>query len=219
MNGIEKKIVYTNASAYKTSDADCERLVLGAMAKGMERIFVLPSSLPVVNRTRTDGIRVAVGVSYPSGAYEQAVKVHEIEDLLCSGEAFDEIYAVLAVGRYLSGYADECRAEMEAMAAAAGEKPVYFIMEAAVMTDGQKKEVVEMAAGAGARGIVASTGFAPYDIKMPGPEDIKTLAEAAAGKLEIIANGGIDSMEKIQDMLRAGAGLVCSADAYHILNG
>lgn len=219
MNGIEKKMIYSNASSYKISDADCERLVLGAMAKGIERVFVLPSSLPIVNRTRETGTRVAVGVSYPSGAYEQTVKVHEIKDLLSSGEEFDEIFAVLAVGRYLSGFSDECCAEMKAMISAAGKKPVYFIIEAAIMKDEQKKEIVEMAVQAGAAGLMASTGFAPYDIKMPGLKDIKSLVDAAAGRIKIIANGGIDSMEKIQSMICQGADLVCSDDAYRILNG
>ncbi len=218
MNQLEKKMVYANAPVYKISDADCERLVLGAMAKGINRVFVLPSSLPAVNRVGDGTLKVCVGVAYPSGAYEKEVKRNEIDDLVRSGEHFDELYAVLAVGRLISGYADECFEEMRLMVETAQGKPVYFIIEAGMMSEAQKKEVVELAIKAGAKGIVASTDFVPYDLTFPQSEDIKILADAAAGRIRIVACGGIDTREKAEDMLEAGAELVCARNAFDILS-
>lgn len=218
MSQIEKKMIYSNAPIYKVSDADCERLMLGAMAKGIGKVLVLPASLPAVNWAGDGSVPICVGVAYPSGAYEKGVKRNEINDLMQSAEKFDEIYAVLAVGRYLSGYVDECREEMEEMVEAAGQKPIFFIIEAGMMSDAQKREIVDMAIKAGAKGIVASTDFVPYDIEMPIVENIRTLAAAAGGRLQIVACGGIDSREKAEAMLEAGADFVCSTHAFDFLN-
>lgn len=211
-----RRLIYSNASKYQVSDADCERLALAAMTAGIERILVLPSSLPVVNAVRSKTLKAVVAVSYPSGAYDKDTKIHEICDLVESHEKFDELYAVLAVGRYISGYVRECAEEMDAMIKAAKGHPIFFVIEAGMMNKEQKTQVVELAVEKGASGIVSSTDFVPYDIDLPDVSDIADLANAADGRLLIVANGQISHRETCNAMLQAGADYVCSTLAYEI---
>ena len=180
MKNIEEKMIYSNMSSYQVSDSDCEKLALAAIVSNIPTVAVTPASLPVINHIIKDSaLKAAVAVSYPSGAYSLSYKISEIQDLLDSTEHFDELYIVLAVGRYLSGYYKEAELEMVNFVKTAKNKPVKVIIEAGMMDKGQKKQICDMAIAAGVKGIVASTDFIPYDIVIPTVDDIQELKEAA----------------------------------------
>jgi len=217
MNKIEK-LNYSNVQTYKVGDMECQMLALKAIQKNIGTIVVGPTALPVVNKILkgNDSIKVAVTVAYPSGAYIVKAKIQEIEGLFEAGERFDELCVVMGVNRYLSGYAREAEEEIKQLKKAAGRVPVKLMIEAGLMTKEQKKEICDFAAAAGVEYIVASTGFTPYDLIFPTVEDIRELSAAAAGRLQIIACGEVDTKRRFLDMIQAGAAYVMTARAYEI---
>jgi deoxyribose-phosphate aldolase len=72
------------------------------------------------------------------------------------------------------------------------------------------------AAGAGIEGIVDTTGFAAYDVPFPTEEDLRRLVKAAGGKVKVLVNGGIDSVDKARRAIAAGAdgAIAVNIDAY-----
>jgi|GEM_PF-1406009 Deoxyribose-phosphate aldolase len=218
MKNIEKKMIYSNMSSYQVSDSDCEKLALAAIVSNISTVAVTPASLPAVNYIINDStVKVAVAASYPSGAYNLSYKISEIQDLLDSNEHFDELYIVLAVGRYLSGYYKEAELEMINFVKTAKEIPVKVIIEAGMMDKGQKRQMCDMAIASGVKGIVSSTDFIPYDIVLPTTDDIQELKEAAQNSLEIIACGQINTPEIAEKMFLAGADKICSTNAFEII--
>lgn len=219
--GLDQKIMpfleYSNIQEYKISDTDCENLALKAKLYGFDTIIVMPSALPIMEELLDDtNVKVAVAVAYPSGAYVLEAKMKEIEDIFETGYRFDELYVTLAVGRFLSGYEAEAVEEIKAFVEAARGKTVKLVVEASVMTKEQKKFICDTAEQAGIEYIVASTGFAPYDVPFPTEEDIKELAEAADGRVKIVACGGIDTKDKAIGMIEAGAAKICTTEAFKI---
>ncbi len=203
---MKEKIIATNIQAYKISDTDCENLCLKAKAYGIGKILVGPSSLPLVFRMlEGSGVEVCASIAYPSGAFFAEAKAGEITELEQLYPQLSAYYAVMAVGRFLSGYEAEARAEMEAVKKAAGQKAVYIVTEAKLLSGEQMQKLCGMAADAGIEGIVDTTGFAPYDIPFPAAEDTARLVKAANGSVKVICNSSIDTPEKAAAALEAGA--------------
>ena len=218
----EKKLIeildYSNIQEYKVDDEHCENLAFKAKEAGINTVVIGAASLPIVESIIGDtDIKIAVSVSYPSGAYILKSKVQEIEGLFEIGARFDEIYVVMGVGRYLSGYVEEARKELDAFVKAARGKTVKVVIEAGVMDKKQKKIVCDIAADTGVDYIVSSTDFKPYDVPFPTVQDIKDLKEAAAGRVKIIACGDINTKALVENMLDAGADRVCTTSAFEIV--
>lgn len=214
IDDIVSRIDYSNIQDYEVSDSNCENLVLKSKVYGFNTIVVGPSSLPIVEKIIEDSnIKIAVSIAYPSGAYLLDSKIEEIKDILEDDMRVDEFYIVMAVGRFLSGYVDEAREEINAFAKATGNKTVKLVIEASVMNKTQKKTICDMAAQAGVKYIVASTGFAAYDVPFPTGDDIADLVQAAAGRVKIIACGAIDTLEDACNMLNAGCERICTTKA------
>jgi deoxyribose-phosphate aldolase len=212
-------IDYSNIQSYKVTDADCENLALKAIVYGFGTVVVGPSSLSAIEEIlKGKNIKTAVSIAYPSGAYLLKSKTDEIKELLETKPYIDEFYAVLAVGRFLSGYADETRREIEGIVRAAGKRTVKIVIEAGIMDFTQKKTICDMVAEAGAEYIVASTGFIYYDVPIPTEYDIKELVEVAEGRIKIIACGGVDTADAAIKMLNAGADRICTEKAFEIIS-
>ena len=191
--------------AYRANEAGIGTVVIGA------------SSLSTVNSILgKTNVKIAVSVAYPSGAYIIKSKVQEIEGLFDIDARFDEIYVVLAVGRFLSGYEEQAREEVSAVVSAAKGKTVKLIIEAGVMNKVQKEKICDIAAEAGVEYIVASTGFEPYDVPFPTAKDIRELSRAADGRLKIVACGNIETLADAAEMIKVGADRVCTTKAFDI---
>ena len=203
---MKEKIIATNIQAYKISDTDCENLCLKARAYGIGKVLAGPSSLPLVfSMLEGSGIEVGASIAYPSGAYFAEAKAGEIEELEKVYPQLAAYYVVMALGRFLSGYEDEAREEMEAVKKAAGDKSVYIITEAKLLSDEQMRMLCEYAAASGIDGIVDTTGFAPYDVPFPSAKDTARLVKAANGSIKILSNSAIDTPDKAAAALKAGA--------------
>ncbi|MEH2958792.1 hypothetical protein [Candidatus Merdisoma sp. JLR.KK006] len=213
------KMEFSNIQLYEVSDMQIENLVLKAARTGAGVVVVGPSGVPVVSRVLTaeDRILVDCALSYPSGAYLTEQKVQEIEDVLEELPQINELYIVMQVGTYLSGHKDIMKEELVSLVKSAKGVPVKIVTEISAFSKEQMKEVCDAAATAGAKGIVISADFAPYDIPEPDIEQVKEFVEAAAGRFEVIGAGGVTDAKRFLAMLDAGVTRVNTPAAYEIL--
>lgn len=213
---LVERIDYSSIQQYIIRDNDCRVQAYNAREFGFNTVVAGATSVPYIREIIKDSdIKIAGTVSYPSGAYTAEFKVQEINDLLEYNKGIDEIYVVMAVGRYLSGYIKEAKNEIVSCVKAAGGRTVKLVIEAAVMSRQQKEVICSIAKEAGVDYIVSSTGFKPYDIPFPTIDDIRELVDVSQG-VKIIACGGIDSLEKVQEMIDAGVDRICTDKAYEI---
>ncbi len=202
---ILEKIVLTNIPNYDATDENCENLYYKAKANGIGRILVGPSSMKSIEGFAGRGVDVAVSIAYPSGAVCPQLKAQEIKDCEADSSIADMYVVAAAQGYFMSGHEDNLIEEMN-LCVKAVDKPVYFLIEAGEMPDGELESFCRNAKAAKVAGMILSTSFAPYDmLKRPDGNDIKRIKKAAGDNLEIIAAGDICSEEDIQSALSAGA--------------
>lgn len=200
-----KNICYSTMQDYIVSENDSELQCLKAAFEGVGSIAVLPTSLKHTAKYLKDSdVKVRAGISYPSGAYYPEIKAAEIAQILDAGYRPDEFLAVLAVGYFKSGYSDLLKDEIVACIKAAGEIPVSFILEAAVLDDAQLKEICGECKKAGAKAIVSSANFAPYGIALPKTADVARLVKAADG-LPVYAFSDVRDEKGLNELFEAGA--------------
>ena len=91
--------------------------------------------------------------------------------------------------------------------AAATDRPVYFIIEAADLAEDRLAFLIDTAKKAGLAGLVLSTAFAPYDVLAdPDAALIRKIRALAGDSLEIIAAGrNLNTRQKAEEALDAGA--------------
>lgn len=204
---MKKKIILTNIPNYYVTDENCENLYYKALANGIERVVIGPSSMKAVEEFASRGIKTGITIAYPSGAVCPELKAQEMKDCEKISAIADMYFVTAAVGYFMSGHEDNLAREMN-LCVHAADKPVYFIIEAAEMGDQYLKSLCDMAKKEKVKGILLSTAFGPYDIRKPGVEDVKRVKQYVKDELEVIASGIIETEEDVQAMIEAGADAV-----------
>ncbi len=213
-------IDYSNIPLYEVRDADVELLALKAIRHKVGSVVISPSSLSIANRCLADAeVKIAVSVSYPSGAYPVEAKQDEIEELLSLGYRIDELYLVMSVGSFLSGHYEHTRKELVMFASAAAGRTTKVVTELGYLSREQIRLFARMAADAGIKAIVTSTSFVQYDITLPTPQHVQELVEASAGKASVVAAGEINTWSKAREFLDAGADRIFTVDLEGVLAG
>jgi deoxyribose-phosphate aldolase len=217
---LAARIDYSNIPLYEVRDADVELMALKAVRYSVGAVVVSPSSLAIADRWLAgSAVKIAVSVSYPSGAYLAEAKQGEIEELLSLGHRIDELYMVMAVGTFLSGHYEQTRKELVMFASAAAGRTTKVVTELAHLSREQRKLLARMAADAGINAIVTSTSFVQYDITLPTAQDVRELVEAAAGEVAVVAAGGINTWSKAREFLDAGADRIFAVELEGVLAG
>ena len=214
---MKNTLCYSTMQEYILTTNDAELQCLKALHYGIGSVAVLPTSLVYTdNYLKGTDVKIKVGISYPSGAYYPDIKSGEIKLLLNKGYHVDEFIVVLAVGHYKSGYKDMLVEEIEECIKAAAGIPVSFVLEAAVLDDGQLKEICDVCKEKGAKAIVSSANFAPYGIKLPTAADVKRLV-AAAGELPVYAFASVKDKKEYEELAATGAAEIIVDNIENIL--
>lgn len=211
-----KKIILTNIPNYYVTDENCENLYYKALANGIERVIIGPSSMKTVEELSSRGVKTGVTIAYPSGTVCPEMKAQEIKDCEGSSSVADMYFVTAAQGYFMSGHEDNLRQEMK-LCVEAADKPVYFIIETAEMSEEYLEKFCRTAIEERVSGVVLSTAFEPYDVKRPDAGDIKRIRKYSGDQLEIIASGDIRTEEKIKEMLDAGADAVMVNEKFKIV--
>ena len=199
-----KKIILTNIPNYYVTDENCENLYYKALANGIGRVIIGPSSMKSVEALSSRGVKAGVTVAYPSGTVCPELKAQEIKDCEALSSVADMYFVTAAQGYFMSGHEDNLRQEMK-LCVSASDKPVYFIIEVAEMPDEYLEKFCRIAEEENVSGILLSTAFMAYDVKRPNVSEVKRIKKYAGDQLEIIAAGDIQTAEEVKELLAAGA--------------
>jgi deoxyribose-phosphate aldolase len=88
------------------------------------------------------------------------------------------------------------------------------IVETALLTGAEKRRAAEIVAASGADFVKTSTGFGPGGATI---EDVRLLAEVAAGRCRVKASGGIRDLAAARAMIAAGAARLGTSSGRAIL--
>lgn len=158
------------------------------------------------------GIKTVAVVGFPHGGNTTATKVAETRQAVASGA--DEIDMVVDIGALRERQTGAVFSEIRAVVEAAEGRPVKVIIEAAYLTDAEKRLACRLSARAGAVYVKTSTGFAAGGATVA---DVALMRRVLPHWIRIKAAGGIKTYIDALALLRAGADLIGTSHTEAIL--
>jgi deoxyribose-phosphate aldolase len=143
-------------------------------------------------------IRLVTVAGFPHGTSTPRIKAAEAAAAVEEGAA--EVDMVMSAGQLRSGGDRAVVAEIAAVVRACAGLPVKVIVEAAQLTDAERRRAAVCCRDGGAAFVKTSTGFGPGGAT---PEDVRLLA--AASGLPVKAAGGIRTLAQAEALVAAGA--------------
>jgi len=157
-------------------------------------------------------VKTCTVVGFPCGYNALQQKITEAADLVVQGA--EEIDMVIHLGRLLEGNWQAVREEITQVVLAARPALVKVIIECCYLNADQMRQATEQVKQAGAAFVKTSTGFGPSGAKV---EDVRILANTAAGCIGVKAAGGIRDLDRCAAMLAAGATRIGTSSGVAIL--
>jgi deoxyribose-phosphate aldolase len=147
-------------------------------------------------------VKVDTVIGFPLGATLPQVKAYEAEQALLAGA--QEVDMVLNVGALKDGEDGLVQADIADVVRACRSRRALckVIIEAALLTEGEKVRACRLAQAAGADFVKTSTGFGPGGATV---EDVALMRRIVGPEMGIKAAGGIRSYETALAMIQAGA--------------
>lgn len=199
----------------EATEAQVRRLCAEAAEHGFACAMVNPVWVPTAASTlRGTAARVGTVLGFPLGASLTATKVAEACHAAQAGAR--DLDMVLAIGALRSGLyravADDIRSVAEA---AHGEGAILkVILEAALLTEDEKRTAAELSVEAGADFVKTSTGFSTGGAT---PADVRLLRAVVGTRCGVKASGGIRSLADALAMAEAGANRIGASASAAIL--
>lgn len=162
---------------------------------------------------RGSGIRTASFIDFPLGTMTSAGKAYEAARLVQEGA--DELDLMPNVGFLLSGMEKEYAEDIRGVVQAAGRIPVKIMLELPLLNQAQRQRAVALSLEAGVAFLKNASGGA---VGVATTEDIRFLRRLAPPGIGVKASGGIKTAQQVRDLLNAGADLVGTSAAAHIVN-
>jgi deoxyribose-phosphate aldolase len=170
--------------------------------------------VPLVAReVRGTDIKVCSIAGFPLGAVDTEVKAFEAGRAVKAGA--HEIDMVMNVGALKSGELDFVRDDVARVVKACGAGIVVkVIIEAALLTDDEKRRACALAVDAGAHFVKTSTGFGP-----PGASvrDVEIMRQTVGPDFGVKASAGIRTAAFALELVRAGANRIGSSASVVIM--
>jgi deoxyribose-phosphate aldolase len=155
------------------------------------------------------GPKLIAAIGFPFGALPAELKQAEAEWAASQGaEELDVVpdFRALANGT-ITAFADE-------IGALCGlGLPLRVVLDMARLTEDQLALAVEAAIDAGATGVQTGNGFGPAC----HPEQVKQLVGLCRKRCAIKAAGGIHSIDRVTELIEAGADLLGTSSAPQLL--
>ena len=167
-------------------------------------VCVNPTYVPLAaRRLKSSSVVVCSVVGFPFGSHMPEIKALEARRAIRDGAR--EIDMVVNIGAVKSGDDELVYRDIRAVADACrdGSAVSKVILETAMLTDEQKKQVCGIARRAQADFVKTSTGYGGGGATA---HDVALMAEAVRDtRIGVKASGGIRTYEDAQKMIRAGA--------------
>lgn len=155
---------------------------------------------------------VASVVGFPHGCERTDTKV--LATRLAVGEGAREIDMVMNLGA-LRGDTRLVASDVASVVRAAAGAPVKVIIEAAALTDDEKRLACRLVVEAGAAFVKTSTGFHPAG--GASLADVRLMRNAVGPSIGVKASGGIRSLADTLAMIDAGANRIGTSSSAAIL--
>ncbi len=155
---------------------------------------------------------VASVVGFPHGCERTDTKV--LATRLAVGEGAREIDMVMNLGA-LRGDTRLVASDVASVVRAAAGAPVKVIIEAAALTDDEKRLACRLVVEAGAAFVKTSTGFHPAG--GASLADVRLMRNAVGPSIGVKASGGIRSLADTLAMIGAGANRIGTSSSAAIL--
>ncbi|MEO8304916.1 MAG: deoxyribose-phosphate aldolase [Betaproteobacteria bacterium] len=157
--------------------------------------------------------RVASVVGFPHGCDRGEIKAGAAAMAVADGAG--EIDMVMNFGALKSGHAARVAADIESVVRAVPDILVKVILEAAALTDDEKRLACRLAADGGAAFVKTSTGFHPAGGATAA--DVRLMRTAVGAHVGVKASGGIRTLADAQAMINAGANRIGTSASESIL--
>jgi deoxyribose-phosphate aldolase len=165
-----------------------------------------------VDQLAGSDVPVGTVVGFPHGNETTATKVYQTQEAIALGAA--EIDVVMSIPLLKQRDKSRFVREIESVVRAADGRVVKVITENCYLTDDEKRCACHWIADAGAHFVKTSTGFAPGGATVA---DVRLMHDAVAGRCQVKASGGIQSIEVVLSCLEAGARRIGSSRTEEIL--
>ncbi|WP_338740052.1 deoxyribose-phosphate aldolase [Haloplanus salilacus] len=192
----------------ETTPADARRVVAEAEAYGTNACVPPCYVAEVADDADDAGVTTVTVIGFPHGQHAPEVKREEAVAAWQDGA--DELDVVVNVGRLKAGAGDAVADELAELVAAV-PTPVKVIVEAPLLTDGEKRRAAEAAIEADADYLKTGTGFS-------GPATVADV-ELLAEYLPVKASGGIGTYAEARSMLAAGAERIGASAGVALVEG
>jgi deoxyribose-phosphate aldolase len=194
---------------------EIERLCDEALRYGFWSVCVNPLYVErAADLLRGSSTLVCAAVSFPLGAEPTAAKLFGARTAVESGAR--ELDVVSSIGALKSGnewgFFEDIR-QLAAYAHGAGAV-LKVILECCYLTDDEKVAGAKLAERAGADFVKTSTGFGPGGATAA---DVLLLRRTLSRRVRVKASGGISTLAKVQEMLRAGADRIGTSSGASIM--
>jgi deoxyribose-phosphate aldolase len=182
-----------------------------ALFHGFAGIEVFPNMVELCRKIlKNDSVKIFTVITYPHGIFLPEQKAVEIKDAISLGANGVEVCI-----NCLNVRSEEwglVREEMKQAREAAKGENLNFIFEIEYLTDEQISRCCKIALEEKVDGIVTSTGLynTVDENKIDVPlyiieDDVKKIKNIVGGNIKITAQGYVDSREKADRLIKAGA--------------
>jgi deoxyribose-phosphate aldolase len=163
---------------------------------------------------RGSSVKVVAVVGFPLGAMSASSKAFETREAVKAGA--EEIDTVLNIGAMKSKDYDTVLDDLRKTCEAARPKPVKVILETSKLTLEEKIIACALSKTAGAHFVKTSTGFGGGGATA---DDVRLMKAVVGDEMEVKASGGVNSTEKAQEMIAAGATRIGASASVAIVQG
>jgi deoxyribose-phosphate aldolase len=180
---------------------DVDEACAVALRLGLRGVVVAGAFVAHVRlRLAGSGVKVVAVAAFPHGNQTTDVKAHEAARAAALGA--DEIDYVISIPAALAGDSRALRDEAASIVAAVPGRVVKTILEVGHLTPAQRTDAARAVVAGGVHFVKTCTGFGPGGAT---PEDVRLLADAAAGRALVKASGGIRTRVQCLALIEAGA--------------
>jgi deoxyribose-phosphate aldolase len=164
-------------------------------------VAVLPNVVALAHSYLKDSTtHVMAAICYPRGMVPTGLKMQEIEEAMRDGA--NEIDMVLNLSDIKTGRFDRVRAELQALRRATRGLTAKAILETSLLDDREIAAVCRLASELELDFVKTSTGFNSNAATLHA---VRLMKASIFGVTRVKAAGGINSLAKLAQMVRAGA--------------
>lgn len=180
---------------------EIQRAAQEAVEHGFFGLCIPPSYVPLAREALAGSpVRLVTVVGFPLG--HQAREVKALEAAWAHAQGAQEIDMVIHLGQAKAGNHAYIQEEVRAVRQAVPRATLKVILETGCFTSEEILLLAEAAIRGGADFLKTSTGFGPRGASL---EDVRLLVQAAQGRAQVKAAGGIRDRKTALALLEAGA--------------